>query len=208
MKITWIVWWAVWASATAAGLLAAALETPAASWVVAGALGTAAAAWARWVLVPPSTNVPPTSTWATALGLGASSCVALVGSVAAGGSWGVCYLVVLLLGGLTAMARRPGHAPPAAEPSTSATRSVDADQDALRMVVRTWTYDQLRWAWQVSIHRTRHPDPLLRLQTATQRQILLDEIERRDPAAFVEWFSSEPPAGSAPSRRRPGRDAA
>jgi len=70
--------------------------------------------------------------------------------------------------------------------------------------LRILTEDELRERWRVSCDELqKHPPSVLRADVLAERQRLLDEIERRNPAAFSAWLTSDAPISSLPQLTGP-----
>ncbi|MDO9377644.1 MAG: hypothetical protein Q7T56_02260 [Nocardioidaceae bacterium] len=79
----------------------------------------------------------------------------------------------------------PGRASGAPLPADA---EADVVQHALRMVVREWSDEQLSWAWRTSDHQVRSTTGPAAVEAVVRRQMLLEEVERRDPAGFALWM--------------------
>lgn len=114
---------------------------------------------------------------------------------------------------------RPAPMPPSdaeAAPATPGTDTLPAPEPRRAgAVLRSLSYTELCRAWCESYELECPRDPAARARVAATRRAYLDELERRDPAAFARWLADVArakvnPAATAPtpstrtSRRRGG----
>lgn len=108
-------------------------------------------------------------------------------------------LVVLALSSPAGL-RLVGHAPPLpsrARPPTAARGLGDTAAVVAPLLPAMSTGEILR-AWRRTYFEVREGSAPDRVAVARQRQCYLDELERRDAAAFAAWLSSSPRAGASP----------
>jgi hypothetical protein len=207
----------VW-TATAATVIAVGLFGSVAAWGPMPALATflsAATLGGVCHLSIVSLATPDTVAWrhitAGALVVGALA-LALGGLLAiSGGAVWVVVLLGLTWSGWPALVRR-------LRPSKSSTRTTKRDQPALPDPVADAGHAALEipdriedadlcLAWRSSFVAMQRATTLeSRLRVVLIRALYLDEMERSNPAAFVDWLSASPRAATSPRASLPADD--
>ncbi|MFY0407609.1 hypothetical protein [Solicola sp. PLA-1-18] len=100
--------------------------------------------------------------------------------------------------------RRPSEgaeqAPVEPSPAPRAVAVERAVREHVGLAVGSWSDDDLCRAWRASFVRLQRSTPPGRAVIAIERQIYLDEIERRYPHGFETWMRTNPRAASDPKR--------
>ena len=100
----------------------------------------------------------------------------------------------------------PTHPPTTTNPTAGARPRPGLTATARNLGPRALTTAQLCRALERSYDPTRDPPGQTEWTLLLMREQLLDEIERRDPAAFNRWLSTAPSPGDDPGRYfTPGR---
>ena len=74
------------------------------------------------------------------------------------------------------------------------------EDDQLCPDIGDWSVDDLCWAWRRSFTRLQRADAVGVVRLTRERQLYLDELERRYPREFRAWLSAGARAASDPSR--------
>jgi hypothetical protein len=191
------VWWSAATPVTVLGVACAFLLLGVAAALLLTGMVTAVAAVAMRQLGPmtaagaPAGPVPVPSLLA---GLWVLALVGLTGVL--GGVGLLLYAVVAAAGALPAWTRRRGAPATAAGGSTTA-EAVPADPLPAASAVPALSTPEVCWAWRLSYLRVEHRDcpGYLLDDLAALRRACLDELERRDPAAFHRWLPTARAAG-------------
>ena len=133
-------------------------------------------------------------------GLSAVGVVVLLGLLSTFGVSAVVLPALLAAGSPRALAWYRRGVGPLPAPMAAGRRSRRAAPHTGGRVPAEMTLDELCRAWQASYPELRRcGDPRKRAEFVEARQQFLDELERRDPAAFARWLRSGARAGSDPS---------
>jgi len=149
------------------------------------------------------------------LGLGALAAIAVTAVCGWAALMGALAYLVLLVLAVTAAPwavdaawstrrRRPSEPAPRAgvdvTPAAPAVPVERAIREHVGLAVVSWSDEDLCRAWRASFVRLQRSTPPGRAVIAVERQIYLDEIERRYPHGFERWMRTNPRAASDPQR--------
>jgi hypothetical protein len=208
-------WSRFWSLLVAAGVGLSLLVWPPMSVLTVFLTGTACAAVLLAMLAPaPGPHSQPTAVrW---LRIGTRSVVVGGTTLALGACSALLPYLVLPLVALAVVSspavarrvRRRGHHPPAAADSAMPTagadpwtRAADCRLDLTDQTVQTLTARELCDEWRRTLATLRSAGTTQsRVAVVAQRQLYLDEMERRSPAALHAWLASGADAAGGPDR--------
>ncbi|MFY0408603.1 hypothetical protein [Solicola sp. PLA-1-18] len=217
MKIYRRAWATGSTTLLAAGMVLCLVLVPTGVWASLGLLtgcaafaahhqGRAWASQARVDLVTSAAAVSGAVTFVIALwGFAAVSAGLALGAALAIALFGLPVVLMSDLGQhLWARYRRPHPIPPPR--NLAASGAADREPQFRRMIERqlrenmpSWSDDELCWHWRSSYTRLHRATPMVRCTIVLERQLCLDELERRHPSGVAAWLASGARAAGNPA---------